>query len=257
MRGFSLVELSIVLVILGLLTGGILSGQSLIHAAEIRSITSDVSRFNAAVNSFRGKYFQLPGDMNNAVKFWDPQAGGTANGTDATCQALDFASPATDAKTCNGDGNGQIGWKEAWRAWQHMANAGLVEGSYSGVPGDAADISYATPGWNTPISKLQAGYTFVYTGTATASVSMFDGDYGNPLRYGSGNGSDENPGLIRAEDAWNIDLKMDDGQPAYGKVRAYKNTQRPNCTSTDVSSTAQYLVQNTTNGCNLVFLSGF
>jgi len=51
-HGFSLVELSIVLVILGLLTGGILGGQSLIRAAELRSIASDLFRYGTAVNSF-------------------------------------------------------------------------------------------------------------------------------------------------------------------------------------------------------------
>ena len=67
---FSLVELSIVLVILGLLTGGILSGQSLIRAAELRSVTTEYSRYTAATYSFRDKYFALPGDMSNAESFW-------------------------------------------------------------------------------------------------------------------------------------------------------------------------------------------
>ena len=53
---FSLVELSIVLVILGLLVGGILGGQSLIKAAELRSITSDIESYRVAVNSFKIKY---------------------------------------------------------------------------------------------------------------------------------------------------------------------------------------------------------
>lgn len=56
-RGFSLVELSIVLVILGLLTGGILAGQSLIRAAELRAVSTEYSRYATAVQSFRDKYF--------------------------------------------------------------------------------------------------------------------------------------------------------------------------------------------------------
>src|SRR5438552_4058186 len=81
-QAFSLVELSIVLVILGLLVGGILSGQSLIRAAELRSVTTEFSRYLAAVQSFKDKYFALPGDMANATAFWGI-AGGT--GSDATC----------------------------------------------------------------------------------------------------------------------------------------------------------------------------
>jgi prepilin-type N-terminal cleavage/methylation domain-containing protein len=68
-RGFSLVELSIVLVILGLLTGGILAGQSLIRAAELRSITTQFNQYVSATQSFRDKYMALPGDMPNATRF--------------------------------------------------------------------------------------------------------------------------------------------------------------------------------------------
>ncbi|PZP83692.1 MAG: type II secretion system protein, partial [Azospirillum brasilense] len=56
-HGFSLVELSIVLVILGLLTGGILGGQSLIRAAELRTISTDANRYITAAQTFRDKYF--------------------------------------------------------------------------------------------------------------------------------------------------------------------------------------------------------
>lgn len=65
-RGFSLVELSIVLVILGLLTGGILAGQSLIRAAELRSVTTEYGRWVTAMHSFRDKYMAIPGDMRDA-----------------------------------------------------------------------------------------------------------------------------------------------------------------------------------------------
>lgn len=76
-HGFSLVELSIVLVILGLLTGGILAGQSLIRAAELRSVSTEQSRWVTAANSFRDKYFALPGDFRDATKFWNLQVSGS------------------------------------------------------------------------------------------------------------------------------------------------------------------------------------
>ena len=72
--GFSLVELSIVLVILGLLVGGVLTGQSLIRAAELRSVSTEYSRYVASVHTFRDKYFALPGDMTNATQFWGTAA---------------------------------------------------------------------------------------------------------------------------------------------------------------------------------------
>ncbi|MFM9890490.1 MAG: type II secretion system protein, partial [Rickettsiales bacterium] len=89
--GFSLVELSIVLVILGLLTGGILSGQSLIRAAELRSVSTEYNRYVTAVQTFRDKYFALPGDMTNAQSFW---------GSSANCPGTS-AQGNTDGKTCN------------------------------------------------------------------------------------------------------------------------------------------------------------
>ena len=61
-KGFTLIELSIVLVIIGLIVGGVLVGQDLIKAAEIRATVSQVEGYNSAVNTFRLKYNGLPGD---------------------------------------------------------------------------------------------------------------------------------------------------------------------------------------------------
>lgn len=95
-------ELSIVLVILGLLTGGILAGQLLIRAAELRSVTTEYNRYVTAVQSFRDKYFALPGDMNNAAAFWGAADGSTGN--TAAC----VTTASTSTATCNGDGNGIV-----------------------------------------------------------------------------------------------------------------------------------------------------
>lgn len=255
---FSLVELSIVLVILGLLTGGILGGQSLIRAAELRSIPSEVARYNTAVLSFRDKYFALPGDISNATEFW---------GTHSTCPAT-FAAPMTTMQTCNGNGNGQISnnvaiWSESWAAWQHMANAGLIEGNYSGAPASAADSFFGTAGVNMPQSKgaRGAGYVYNFTGTVVSGAGFFDGDYGNSLLWGAGNTIDEG-NVLNGGDAWNVDTKMDDGMPATGRVRSYKNSARAECTDSDIAATARYKLNSSANtsstgGCNLVFVPGF
>src|SRR5438477_2747635 len=62
-QGFTLIELSIVLVIIGLIVGGILVGQDLIKAAEIRATVGQVEKYNSAVNTFRSKYNGIPGDI--------------------------------------------------------------------------------------------------------------------------------------------------------------------------------------------------
>src|SRR3954468_21990802 len=62
-RGFTLIELSIVLVIIGLIVGGVLVGQDLIRAAEIRATVGQYEKYNTAINTFRSKYNGLPGDI--------------------------------------------------------------------------------------------------------------------------------------------------------------------------------------------------
>tara|TARA_B100001179_G_C18581548_1_gene400200 strand:+ start:720 stop:1466 length:747 start_codon:yes stop_codon:yes gene_type:complete len=246
-HGFSLVELSIVLVILGLLTGGILTGQSLIRAAEIRSVTTEFQRYQTAMMSFRDKYFALPGDMRNAQSFW---------GIAASCPGT-YTTPSSDATTCNGTGDGLISWNETWRAWQHLAAAGLVEGTYTGVPG-TSDNTYGLAGTNMPKSKLSGNVGWVLNGKGNVSGSVwaFDGNYGNVWLLGWAGGVDTGVDL-KAEEVWNIDTKVDDGKPGLGMVRVHKNSSRPNCASTDNAATAVYLVQNTGGGCNLLVISGY
>jgi prepilin-type N-terminal cleavage/methylation domain-containing protein len=62
-EGFTLVELSIVLVIIGLIIGGVLVGQDMIKAAEIRSTVSQIQSYDTAANTFRDKYEYVPGDV--------------------------------------------------------------------------------------------------------------------------------------------------------------------------------------------------
>lgn len=249
-HGFSLVELSIVLVILGLLTGGILAGQSLIRASELRSISSDLQRYTAAVYSFQSKYNAFPGDMPNAVRFWGAQAGGTADGLDAACTALtNVPTPATGSATCNGNGDGRINsHTEQLRAWQHLANAGLVEGKFSGVSYTAGN-NQSWPGENVPQMKIaNVGISVMaHSNPTTDSGSWFANSGSNLFSVGKPFTSGETRiGFLKPEEAWGIDLKMDDGRPAQGMVH---NRRQDNCTTTLVSTTAEYLLTGTEQGC--------
>ena len=125
-----MLELSIVLVIIGLLIGGIFVGQSLIHNATLNAVITEFNRYQTAVQSFKQQYQALPGDMPNATSFWG-SAGGT--GSDATC----MNTASTTAATCNGNGDGVIqtsaaGNDKILRFWQHLANAKMVGRFYSG-----------------------------------------------------------------------------------------------------------------------------
>src|SRR5690349_20889612 len=102
-RGFSLVELSIVLVILGLLTGGILAGQSLIRAAELRSVVTEYQRFITASHTFRDKFGGIPGDFRSATRFWGLQSAAFPS----DCISNSSASVVSTG-VCDGNGNGRV-----------------------------------------------------------------------------------------------------------------------------------------------------
>ncbi len=247
-KAFTLVELSIVLVILGLLVGGVLAGQSLIHAAELRAVTTEFTSYKTALGAFREKYLALPGDMSNAVRFWGAADGTTADGIDTDCVALDHLAAPTSAATCNGDGNGQINFGmnnelELYRAWQHLANAGLVEGAPNTLPK----------------SKFPAmGWSLAYLTDWAAVGDKYPLQYKNALQFGE-HKIDGDPlldTLMKAEDAYNIDMKMDDGRPQSGAVSpgwtSARNTECSNATDDGykLDSTDSY-------GCNLVFITGY
>jgi prepilin-type N-terminal cleavage/methylation domain-containing protein len=105
-RGFTLVEIAIVLVIIGLLLGGVLKGQSLIDSAKVKNIIQQVQSLQAAVNAYQDRYRALPGDDI-------------------------MATTHVPGATGNGNGDGQI--TEYQLAPQHLALAGLITGSYNGT----------------------------------------------------------------------------------------------------------------------------
>lgn len=97
---FSLIEISIVLVIIGLITGAVFKGQELIDSAKIRSIAQDFQHYSLSVSTYQEIYQALPGD--------DPKA------------TMHFTG------TTSGDGNGQITGSEADLFWQHLNKASII-----------------------------------------------------------------------------------------------------------------------------------
>lgn len=260
--GFSLVELSIVLVILGLLVGGVLAGQSLIRASELRAVAVEHSKYTSAIHAFRDKYFQLPGDFSQATRFWDAQTGATTDGVVTACAELTTA--ATDAKTCNGNGNGWIAeclenpcvrdqWYEASRFWQHLANAGLIEGKYTGVsPGRT--ILTDSVGSNLPPSKLRPGKWVLRSFAYLYSDSNHYPTFGHFFILGAPGNSTNSVPLLKPEEAWNIDTKLDNAKPGSGNIMAYRfgSGVNPACVA-DASSTTDYDLDNTSIACTLNF----
>lgn len=246
--GFTLVELSIVLVIIGLVIGGIVFGRDMIRMSEIRATIVQVEQFKAASNAFKLKYNCIAGDCANATSFLSGTADGNGN------------------KIIDG-GAARYNDTESNLFWQHLALAGFIQGSYTPTISGAtyqADINF-------PSSKLGGGFGAwnlqAYAGGGlVGSGKLFPAQYGNNFLLGTPwtDSSARMPlrPVMSGFDARRIDGKYDDGLPAYGSIVTWENTSGYSfsCASTDVASTAVY--NDTTNystsiKCGLFFLNAF
>jgi hypothetical protein len=171
--------------------------------------------------------------------------------------------------TCNGDGDGipelplaVSTTGEIFQFWKQLALAGMIEGTYTGIAGSGS-VQDSFIGSNVPASRITNTGWSVLGSTSTPGAQMFSGPtYGNYLTFGTKatNAGTGQPAL-RPEEAWNIDTKMDDGRPSYGKVIAkFWNNQ---CTAVNSGATAQtnldasYRLTDTSIQCALHFTQLF
>lgn len=256
-RGFTLLELSIVIVILGLIAGGVMWGRELIRNSELASIISDREKYISAFNNFKTQYLGVPGDIENATSFWGNNCGATATGTE----------------TCDGNGDGRIDGLaanssdayERFSAIKQLANAKLITGNYSGRSVDATCCKQVV-GWNIPETKINGvGITFLYYDVPNdyPTYGIFDGLYGHVMVVGRGR---ETPQVSTGSalpaftplEMSSIDLKIDDGKPGYGTVMSFENgsTYVANCATTAVADTAVYDIARTTQECSIIMKMG-
>lgn len=224
--GVTLVELSIVLIILAMLTGGVISGIAMLRSAEFGRVISDFQRYQMAITNFHTKYNNLPGDFTQAAATWGmaPNASAPA-ASDNACAALTGGSPSQGTRTCNGDGDGSIsvGYEE-FRAWQHLSNAGEIDGQFTGVGTSAsAGIGFQS-GLNCPKSAFRDACWRLFYRTSSSTqrtpFRLFEGDYETHLLSLWGGVLEETnftPALL-PEEMWELDNKIDDGKPATGLV---------------------------------------
>lgn len=266
-RGFSLVELSIVLVILGLLVGGVLGGQSLIKAAQLRSVITEKDKYVTASNTFREKYGTYPGDLANATSYW-----GAAHATTSTC----ISTIRTTSATCNGTGNGIISiystpdaqaGSEDTLVWEHLSLAGLIEGRYTGWTSNVGHLFRMDCGGTSPQSKL--GATTCWNlwhqpdSLSYNASSFWGGRYGHILLIAGYSTRDQGayaPNLppFAPEEAYSIDAKIDDGKPGLGSVRTLPYSTALTQCSTGAAdntayATATYNLAVTNKTCSLAF----
>ncbi len=233
-------ELSIVLVIIGLLVGGILAGADLIRAAKVGKIISEREQIMTALNTFYLKYNCIPGDCYNISTYLSGETNGDGD------EMLDLAASA-----------GATG--EIYQAWKHMAAAGVYSGSFTGLAGSGS-VNHSILGVNTPASKAvsKVGYTFYYNPTHSGESSFWDGKYGNFIFFGKEYTDTVTYGMaLKPVDAHNMDKKIDDGIPGTGKIRAtYADigTCATSGSAYNAPSSSAYYITNDSIACRLIFM---
>jgi prepilin-type N-terminal cleavage/methylation domain-containing protein len=183
--GFTLIEVAIVLVIIGLLLAGVFKGQELLVNARVRSLIQQHEGVRTAYFGFLDRYRAPPGDFANAAA--------SITGVSATCGAV--GNPG------GGDGNSRIDQAngEYILAWEHLSKAGFLTGSYN-CTGNNVVTAESVP--RNPYGQfLQLIYDGAYAGNARPQHNLKTGN--------------NMPSDVLAE----IDRKIDDGNALQGTFR--------------------------------------
>ena len=221
--GFTLIELSIVLVIIGLVVGGVLVGRDLIDAASVRSQISQMEKYQTAVRTFQLKYDYLPGDIPDP---YASQFGFIARGSGA---GYGDGNGFIQSTALDGRQNGEpvIFWRDLSEA--NLINEKLTTATFAG----GTVTLTSSPGlydWY-PVAKIgQGNFIMVYYVQDSTDDGVHYYVISALSMAGGANYASSNPGLTPLQ-AFKIDQKLDDGLPQSGSIKAkYLNYNVATCT---------------------------
>ena len=222
--GFTLIEMSIVLIIIGLIVGGVLAGKNMIAAANMRAQITELQKYKTAVKLFDELYKGIPGDINNAqTLFGDATANGNGNGF------LEAATSRTDLLTPDN------GWYDGERPhfFIQLYLAKLINQPFdgssnlgTGYPRNILNKNtgmFASGPWND--ASNGGNDMYANTGTLITSNLYLAVNIANPSLFnvnGSTNGSSHNDyvGIFTSAEMWEMERKIDDTVPSTGKILA-------------------------------------
>lgn len=230
-NAFTLIELSIVLVIVGLIVGGVLVGRDLIDAAAVRSQIAQVEKLSSSTHTFQTKYNNyLPGDIPNphATNFGLTTARGIYEGTgdgNGVIQGI-------NSNTYNANAGFQQAIGETVVFWRDLSDAVLIDGRFTSATNNAVSavrIPSTMLDRYFPQAKIGNG-NYIYVSAFRGTTSGSGTDSSDGLNFFSISKVTavaptlswemySDPGMT-VRQAYNIDKKVDDGLPQLGKVTA-------------------------------------
>tara|TARA_B100001564_G_scaffold353796_1_gene363321 strand:- start:276 stop:1025 length:750 start_codon:yes stop_codon:yes gene_type:complete len=241
-KAFTLIELSIVLVIIGLIIGAITAANKLVEAAALQNVISEINDIKTAFNAFELQYQAYPGDFDKAYDYF---------GTSCDTVAAD----------CNGNGNRLITYSgvatanEEIRIWQHLTLAEILPGSYAGE----GDINSGPD--VVPFASRKKGKFFIENVRDDRSFGSVNVRYSDIVMLGLGGGEGESwwNASFTVGEALSIDSKIDDGIANAGKLYGVSGIgYTTECSAEyDVDGGADYNRSNTTSDTNYCMLEIF
>lgn len=195
---FTLVELSIVLVIIGLIVGGVVAGAEMIEGAKRRAVVSEMKAIELSIHSFRLKYGQIPGDFKSAQTFFGSTNICNGDGDGVFPESLSPACLKADSSACPTASS--YSQSEGTSFWKHLHAASMYPQT---VCGNSAGNTLT--------------YDYIKSKYKGLGYSIFSATYHNINTGWMGMAGNSNTAFLSADTSASLDTKMDDGRCNAGR----------------------------------------